>query len=105
IRMAGEKAMAFIAEMDLTDFLQDDKTTFAVARALEIIGEATKSIPQAVRDRYPQIPWRAVAGMRDKLSHEYFRVDNRRLYYTVRQEVPQLMQTVHQILLELENGR
>lgn len=65
----------FIDGMTFETFVRDDKTVFAVVRALEIVGEATKRIPASIRDQAPSIPWRAMAGMRDKLSHDYIGVN------------------------------
>lgn len=59
----------FVAGLTFTDFQTDSKTVFAVIRALEVIGEATKSIPQSLRDQFPNVPWKGFAGMRDKLIH------------------------------------
>ena len=71
---AGEQAIAFVGDMSYDQFAEDRKTIFAVTRAFEIIGEATKLLPQGVRDKHPKIPWRLMAGMRDKLIHSYARV-------------------------------
>ncbi len=72
---AMEKGMKFIEGMEYEEFVKDDKTVFAVIRALEVIGEAVKNIPEEVRRKYPEIPWRDMAGMRDKLIHSYFGVN------------------------------
>lgn len=61
--------------MDRDQFEQDDKTVSAVIRKLEIVGEAAKVIPEEIREKYSQIPWKEMAGMRDKLIHFYFGVD------------------------------
>ncbi len=101
---AAEKAERFAAGMDIETFERDDKTVFAVVRALEIIGEATKHIPSAVRQRYPQVPWRAMAGMRDKVIHDYLGVNIRQVFETVRQDLPPLQSAISRILTDLEKG-
>lgn len=73
----------FIKDMDFDAFESDDKTSSAVIRKLEIIGEAVKKIPDDVRQKYPSIPWKEMAGMRDKLIHFYFGVDNRLVWRTI----------------------
>ncbi len=65
----------FVQGMDLQEFRQDDKTSSAVVRKLEIISEAVKHIPTPLRRKYPDIPWKEMAGMRDRLIHGYFGVD------------------------------
>lgn len=72
---AIEKVETFTQGMDYEQFVKDEKTVFAVIRALEIIGEASKNIPNSVKDRHPSLPWRDMAGICDKLIHEYFGVN------------------------------
>jgi uncharacterized protein with HEPN domain len=64
---AMKEAMGFVRNMDYDEFIQDTKTVYAVVRAIEIIGEATKNIPEDMRKKYSHIPWRQMAGMRDKV--------------------------------------
>ena len=71
----AEKAMEFVLGLDEKEFMQDDKTVFAVVRELEIVGEAAKKIPKEIRERHPDIPWREITGTRDKLIHNYFGVN------------------------------
>jgi len=71
----ADDAMNFIADMDFATFEQDKRTGYAVVRAVEVIGEAAQNIPQSLKRQYPNIAWRSIAGMRDKVIHQYFGVD------------------------------
>lgn len=81
----------------------DKKTVFAVTRAIEIIGEATKNIPDLLRKKYPQVPWKDMAGMRDKLIHEYFGIDVDVLWKTVTQDIPQLKALIQKVIDDIDN--
>lgn len=65
----------FIEGMNFEDFIKDKKTIYSGIRAIEIIGEATKNVPEEIRKKYPDVPWKKMAGMRDRQAHEYFGVD------------------------------
>ncbi len=87
---AMNKALKFVEGMNYEEFAKDDKTVFAVVRAIEIIGEAVKNIPEDIRREYPEIPWKGMAGMRDKVIHGYFGVDIKVVWDTVNKRIPEL---------------
>ena len=74
---AAHDAEEFVREMKYNKFILDRKTNYAVVKALEIIGEAAKKIPSAIRKKYPNVPWSKMAGIRNRLVHEYFGIDLR----------------------------
>jgi uncharacterized protein with HEPN domain len=81
-------------------FAADEKTQFAVVRALEIIGEATKRIPMDVRNQHANVPWRSMAGIRDKLIHNYVSVNLDIVWKTVQNDLPPLIPLIEQVLAE-----
>jgi uncharacterized protein with HEPN domain len=87
---AADGIDAFVRGMGFDDFAADDKTVSAVVRKLEIIGEAAKNVPAAVRERHGSLPWSRLAKMRDRLAHGYFAVDNEIVWKVVTEELPVL---------------
>jgi uncharacterized protein with HEPN domain len=100
----AEDAMQFVGNMDFATFEEDKRTHYAVIRALEIIGEATKNVSQDVRDRYPNIPWRLMAGMRDKLIHDYMGADLTKVFDTVLIDLPAIKVAIAQVLSDLKSS-
>jgi uncharacterized protein with HEPN domain len=92
----------FIEGLSFEQFQDDEKTIDAVIRKLEVIGEATKNVPQDTRSKHPDIPWKEMAGMRDKLAHEYFGVRLDVVWSTIKTRLPQLRPMIHVVLQQLD---
>ena len=97
ILAALESVETFVGGMGLDEFRADDKTASAVIRKLEIIGEAAKHIPDEFRRKYPQIPWKEMAGMRDRLIHFYFGVDYQLVWAAISKRIPELLKQLKNI--------
>lgn len=94
-------AMEFTKDLEYEEFATDTKTVYAVIRAIEIIGEAVKNVPEEIRKKYPDIPWRSIAGMRDKVIHAYFGVKIERVWEVVKRDIPKLKPEFEKMLMEM----
>ena len=90
----------FVQDIDFEEFREDDRTSSAVIRKFEIIGEAAKGVPEDIRQKYPQIPWREMAGMRDKLIHSYFSINYDLVWETINRRIPTIYPVILGILGE-----
>ncbi|OPX63138.1 MULTISPECIES: DUF86 domain-containing protein [unclassified Methanoregula] len=90
MREAVHAARSFTTGVTFDEFRKNREKQYAVTHALEVIGEAAKQVPASVRDEYPDIPWRDIIGMRDRLIHGYFSINIERLWNTVRDDLPGL---------------
>jgi uncharacterized protein with HEPN domain len=97
-----ERAESHINSLSFEEFLKEEKTCDAVIRCIEVIGEAAKNIPDEIRNRYPFIPWRDMAGMRDKIIHAYFIVDFETVWLVVKEEIPRLKPMIMKVSEDLE---
>jgi len=98
---AFEAIESFIEGQSFEDFKKDDKTSSAVIRKFEIIGEAAKQVPESVKQKYPSVPWKEMAGMRDKLIHFYFGVNYELLWRTINNRIPEIKPVICKILQDL----
>lgn len=91
IKEAAKRIANYIGGMDYQAFLEDLKTQDAVVRNVEIIGEAVKKLPKSFTSNYPGIPWKEMAGTRDKLIHDYFGVNYDILWNIAKSELPGIL--------------
>lgn len=99
---AIDKIERYTEGLNFEQFRKDDKTGDAVIRNFSVIGEAVKNIPPGVRKKYPDIPWKIIAGMRDKLVHEYFGIRYDVVWETIELRLPSLRVAIKKILDQMD---
>ena len=102
---AIQKIEAYTKGLSYSDFSKDNKTVDAVVRNFEIIGEATKRVSDSIKTKYPGVPWRMMAGTRDKLIHEYFGVNLDILWKAVKEDIPDLKPLIIDLLRKMDEDR
>ncbi len=98
LREAARRLQSICAGRSFDGLQGDWQATAAMERYFEIVGEAVKRLPLDLREQYPSVPWKEIAGTRDHLSHGYDNVDHRVLWEAVQHDVPALLGTIEQML-------
>lgn len=96
---------AFVGNMSFDDFCGDEKTKSAVVLKIEVIGEAAKNIPKEIKMKYNEVPWKDMAGMRDKISHFYFGIDYKIVWKVIKERLPAIKPEIERILKDLEEKK
>lgn len=102
ISEAAKKIEKYVKGLTLEKLKKDSLTVDAVVRNLEIIGEAAKGIPVSVKDKYPDIEWKKIAGLRDILVHEYFGIDLEVLWDIIENKLPVLKKQIERVLKDVK---
>jgi len=93
-----DRILEYTKNLDEDSFADDDKVQDAVLRRIQIIGEAVKNLPEDLRAAHPQVPWRRIAGTRDKVVHDYFGIDIELVWIVVESQLPGLAVDIRSIL-------
>lgn len=104
LQESARRAQVICAGKTLEALLKDWQACAALERFIEILGEAVKRLPAELTSRYPEVPWKEIAGTRDHLSHGYDDVDYQVLWDAVQTDIPLLLATVEHILNDLSGG-
>jgi len=97
-----ESVEAYTRGLTIEDFFNSEEKQDAVIRRIEIIGEATRNIPLGFRKTHDHIPWKEIAGMRDKLAHDYFGVSLNVAWGVAKNDLPKLKQDIKKLLIRIE---
>lgn len=94
-----ERIETYVGGLDRKDFFADQKTMDAVMRNLEVIGEAAKKLPENIKEKYPNVEWRKLAGLRDILIHHYFGIDEDIIWDVLANKIPEVKTELKKISL------
>lgn len=103
IYQAAQKAIRFTKGRKREDLDHDEMLEFALIHAIQVIGEASARVSEAFRIKYPQIPWRVMAGMRNRIVHAYFDVDLDIVWETATENLPGLVPELEKVLKDVED--
>ena len=99
IHLSMARIIEYIEGKGFKEFKQSYMVVDAVVRNFEIIGEAAKNIPDQIKEKYPEIPWKKMYGLRNLISHEYFGVDYEMIWQIITEDLPQNMKDMSKILI------
>jgi uncharacterized protein with HEPN domain len=98
VLIAARKVLRYVEDISWDLFKNDDRTQDAVARNLQIIGEAARKISEEFQREHPEIPWEEIRGMRNRLVHEYSRINLEKIWETVRDDIPVLIHRIEPLV-------
>ena len=102
VQNSVSKIFKYTDGINYNDFISNDMIKDAVERNFEIIGEAVKNLSEDFRNKYPNIPFKQIAGMRDKLIHDYFGVDYEIVWKTIKDKLPQFYSDITELIRDFE---
>jgi len=105
VRDSINEIESFIENVSKEKFIGEKLIQNAVIRSVEVIGEAVKNLPLEFREKYEDIPWSGIAGMRDKIIHHYFGVDLETIWKVIKEDIPELKQKILKIKKDLEKEK
>ena len=97
-----EKIEKWTEDIEFDEFVKNELLQDAIIRNLEIIGEACRYIPEDIREKHPQIPWRRIVGFRNILIHKYFGIDYETTWFVIKNELPTFKEDFKKILNDME---
>lgn len=98
----AEMGERIVAGLDFEEFCRNEEKTLAAIQVLLVIGEASKGLPGRIKKRYPEVPWKDVAGTRDKLIHAYYLIDMETVWRTLKEDIPSLRRSVARMIEDLK---
>ena len=102
MRLFADRAMRYMETRTADQFSADEILQAAIVRCVSVVGEAANRVSTATQDRFPEIPWSAIIGMRNVLVHDYVDIDPARIHFVVTVELPRLVEVLERVVVELE---